>query len=80
MGVGSFRLCRWRVFGLSIALFDESVVRAAGQDFFVGIGQGLAATRPGFLAVVGLAAVTGHGAAREGAAAVAGMQNDALPR
>ena len=68
------RLCG---IALSSRLLDEAVVRPAGQYFFVDVG--LAAARPSALAVMGLAAVAGNGAARKGTAAVTSKQNDALP-
>ena len=48
----------------------------ASKDFFVDVGP--AAMRPTSLAVVGLAAVAGHGAAGEGTAAVARVKDDPL--
>ena len=60
-----------RVFAGGPALFGEVVVGAAGQGEVVDFGDGVGGVG---VAVVGFAEVGGHGAARERAAAVFGMQ------
>jgi len=57
-------------------VLDEAVVGAAAEGEVVDVGVSAVGPVPG--GVVGLAAVTGHGAAGEGAAAVAFVQDDAL--
>ena len=62
---------------IEIALVGEFMVGAAGQGEVVDVGDGVGGVG---VAVVGLAEVGGHGAARERAAAVFGVQHNSLSR
>ena len=72
----------WDPFGVAMgifaggpALFGELVVGVAGQGEVVDVGDGVGGVG---VAVVGFAEVGGHGAARERAPAVFGVQHDSL--
>ena len=62
--------------GNPATLFDQAVMGRASEDFLVDVG--VAALGPTSLGMVDLAAVAGHRAPGEGAAAVACVQDDAL--
>jgi hypothetical protein len=78
------KLRRWDPFDATVCpyssdpagLFDEAIMGRTSEDFFVDIG--IATARPASLGVMDLAAIAGHCATGEGAAAVARMQDDAL--